>query len=87
MVNFATNAFLYSQDLKNIKRQLTFDQSKVLCFILWRQRGKVSKLHNLIFYIIHLSWQRAIFDKCQEKNLVLADYDKIYAIICDSEAR
>lgn len=63
IINLAANVFLYNQDPKDIKRQLTLDQSKIFRFILWRQYGVISKLHNFIFYIIHLPRQRVIFDK------------------------
>lgn len=34
-----------------------------------------------MFHITCLHWQKTIFDKCQKKNLVLADHNKIYAFI------
>lgn len=51
MINLAANAFLYGQDPKDIERQLTLDQSEVSRLTLWRQRGAVGKLHNLVFHI------------------------------------
>lgn len=83
MINLAANAFLYGQDLKDIERQLTFGQSEVSCLTLWRQRGAVRRLHKLVFHITRSPRRRAIFDKCQEENLALANHDKIYALIRD----
>ncbi len=83
MINLAANAFLYGEDPRDIERQLTLDQSEVSRRTLWRQRGAVSKLHNLVFHITRSSRRRLIFDKCQEENLALADHDKIYALIHD----
>ena len=87
MINLAANAFLYGQDPKDIERQLTLDQSEVSRLTLLRQRGAGGKLHNLVFYITRLPRRRAIFDKCQEENLALADHDKIYALIRDGGVR
>ncbi len=87
IINLAVNAFLYGQDPKDIERKLTFDQSEVSRLTLWRQRGAVGKLRNLVFHITRFPRRRAIFDKCQEENLALADHDKIYALICDGRVR
>lgn len=87
MINFTANAFLYSQDSKDIKRQLTFDHSDIFCFIPLRQYKVVKKLYNLIFYITHLFQQKTIFDKYQEENLALIDHDKIYAYIYENEVK
>lgn len=82
MINLAANVFLYGQDPKDIERQLT--QSEVSHLTLWRQRGAVGKLHNLVFHVTRPPRQRASFDKFQEENLALADHDTIYALIRDS---
>ena len=52
-----------------------------------KQCGAIGKLHNLGLHIARSRRQRAIFDKYQEENLVLADHDKIYALIRDGGVR
>ncbi len=87
MINLVADAFLYGQDPEDIERQLTLDQSEVSRLTLWSQRGVVGKLHNLVFHITHSPRRKAIFGKCQEENLALADHDKIYALIRDGGVR
>lgn len=64
MINLAANVFLYGQDPKG---QLT--QSEVSHLTLWRQRGAVGKLYNLVFHITRPPRQRASFDKFKKKTL------------------
>ena len=51
MINLATHSFLYGQNSSKLESKLRQDQSDVSRLELWRQKGPVGKLHNLVFYI------------------------------------
>lgn len=76
MINLAAHSFLYGQDSSKLESQLRQDQSDISRLELWRQREPIGKLHNLVFYITRSTRRTAIFSKCQEDHLPLADHDK-----------
>ncbi len=87
MINLAAHSFLYGQDSSKLESKLKQDQSDVSRLELWRQRGPVGKFHNLVFHITLSTRRTAIFAKCQEDHLPLADHDKIYSLVRDGEVR
>lgn len=64
IINLAAHSFLYGQDLSKLESKLRQDQSDVFRLELWRQKGPVRKLHNLVFYITRSTRRSAIFAKC-----------------------
>ena len=87
IINLAAHSVLYGQDSSKLESKLRQDQSDVSRLELWRQRGPVGKLHNLVFHITRLTRRSAIFAKCQEDHLLLADHDKIYLLVRDGGVR
>lgn len=87
MINLAAHSFLYGQDSSKLESQLRQDQSDVSRLELWRQRGPVGKLHNLLYHITRSTQRTAIFAKFQEDHIPLADHDKIYSLVRDVGVR
>ncbi len=87
MINLASHSFLYGQNSSKLESKLRQDQSDVSRLELWRQMGPMEKLHNLVFYITRTTRRTAIFAKCQEDHLPLADYDRIYSLVRDGGVR
>ncbi len=87
MINLAAHSFLYGQDSSKLEIKLRQDQSDVSLLELWRQKGPMGKLHNLVFHITRSTRMTAIFAKCQEDHLPLADHDRIYSLVRDRGVR
>ena len=57
ILNLATKAFLFGSDIKSFKDELKINEEKKKQQEIWRKRGPIGKLHNVIMYI-HGSPQR-----------------------------
>lgn len=87
IINLAVYAFLCGKDPASFERQMREEPTIVARLNLWRKRGSLGKLHNLIFHIKRSDQRTNIFKKLQEDNLDLVGDNKIYAPIQDGGVR
>ncbi len=61
ITNLAVYVFLYGKDPASFERRMREEQTEAARLDLWRKRGSVRKLHNLIFHITRSDRRRSIF--------------------------
>lgn len=75
VINLAVKSFLYGTNPEAFESEATTldlkkidDKYRKELLILWRRRGPVGKLHNLVLSILVTSQRRQAFEKCQGVN-------------------
>ena len=79
----------FSRHIPNIIGYLRRDteQSETEKQTLWRERGPIGKIHNLVIHITRSPRRKDLFNKYQQENIFITDNDKIYSLVRDGGVR
>jgi hypothetical protein len=65
VVNLVAHQVLFGSDIESFEHELENVTAEEVELRSWRSKGPISKLHNLIRYILHSSKRRDVFIEIQ----------------------
>jgi hypothetical protein len=68
VINLVAQEILFGQDAESFEESVTNVTAIEVELQIWRKKGPVSKLHNLIRYIYSSESRRALFEKVQREQ-------------------
>jgi hypothetical protein len=92
IINLVAHSLLFGEDPEAFEESLVTVTAEEVELRNWRQRGPISKLHNLIRYINHSTNRRDAFKQCQldRPNAIRSDrlrHREAYELIRDNLIR
>lgn len=88
IINLVAKAFLFGHDFEAFESEVETPKEVVDEFNLWRKRGPVGKIHNIVTYIGWNDQRGKLFRKFQEMELTTLDGKKrILQLIKDNDTR
>jgi len=86
IINLVVKAFLFGHDVEAFEAEIEVLKEVVDEFKLWRKRGPIGKIHNIVTYIGWNGQQSQQFRKFQEMELTAIDGNKrILQLIKDND--